>query len=98
MTLCTGTTDPGNTSQGDDQIVKTYKQLSTGDADDSDEAVTTPQQCGKGEVKKTTGTNTVIPVGESQKYQYLMVFITELPRDNDGKYRVEISKVEVWGN
>ncbi|UQU64989.1 protein kinase family protein [Couchioplanes caeruleus] len=98
MTLCTGTTDPGNSSQGDDQIVKTYKQLSTGDADDSDDAVATPQQCGKGEVKKTTGTNTVIPVGESQKYQYLMVFITELPRDNDGKYRVEISKVEVWGN
>jgi len=35
---------------------------------------------------------------ENQKYQYILVFITELPKDSDGKYRAEISKVEVYGN
>ena len=96
MSLCTGTADPGDNSQGDDQIVKTYKQISNGDSDDA-EGTVAPAGCGKGEVKKTEGTNTVFPVGESQKYQYLMVFITELPPDNDGSFRVEISKVQVFG-
>ncbi|MEU7903832.1 protein kinase family protein [Actinoplanes sp. NPDC049118] len=81
MDIRTGPSDPGNSSSGDDQIVKTYKKL------------------GDGDTEKTKGTNVVFPVfDETQKYQYIMVFITELPRDTDGKYRAEISKVEVYGN
>ncbi|MEU4214768.1 protein kinase family protein [Actinoplanes sp. NPDC026623] len=81
MDIRTGTTDPGNNSNGDDQIVKTYKKL------------------GDGDTEKTDGTNSIFPVfEENQKYQYILVFITELPRDSDGKYRAEINKVEVYGN
>ncbi|MBB4767289.1 protein kinase family protein [Amorphoplanes digitatis] len=81
MDIRTGPSDPGNNSNGDDQIVKTYKKL------------------GDGDTEKTKGTNVVFPVfDETQKYQYIMVFITDLPRDTDGKYRAEISKVEVYGN
>ncbi|GAA3956383.1 protein kinase family protein [Actinoplanes auranticolor] len=81
MDIRTGTSDPGNSSQGDDKIVKSYKKL------------------GDGDTAKTDGNNAVFPLfDENQKYQYILVFITELPRDSDGKYRAEISKVEVYGN
>ncbi|MFI7545927.1 protein kinase family protein [Actinoplanes sp. NPDC049599] len=81
MDIRTGSTDPGNTSNGDKKIVETYKKL------------------GDGDTGKTDGTNAVFPVfDENLKYQYILVFITELPQDSDGKYRAEISKVEVYGN
>jgi hypothetical protein len=81
MDLRTGTTDPGNTSAGDDEIVRTYKKL------------------GDGDTEKTDGTNSILTgFDEKLTYQYILVFITELPRDTDGKYRVEVSKVEVYGN
>jgi hypothetical protein len=81
MDIRTGSTDPGNSSNGDKKIVETYKKL------------------GDGDTGKTDGTNAVFPVfDENQQYQYILVFITELPQDTDGKYRAEISKVEVYGN
>jgi len=81
MDIRTGTTDPGDSSEGDEKIVQTYKKL------------------GDGDTGKTEGPNAVFPVfDENQKYQYILVFITELPQDTDGEYRVEISKVEVYGN
>ena len=58
----------------------------------------TYKKLGDGDTGKTEGANTVFPVfDENQKYQYILVFITELPKDTDGQYRVEISKVEVDG-
>ena len=81
MDIRTGTSDPGDNSDGDDKIVKDYKKL------------------GDGDTAKTDGNNAVFPLfDENQKYQYILVFITELPKDSDGKYRAEISKVEVYGN
>ena len=64
-----------------------------------DKIVKTYKKLGDSETTKTEGPNSVFPVfDENQKYQYILVFITELPRDSDGKFRVEISKVEVYGN
>jgi hypothetical protein len=61
--------------------------------------VDTYKKLGDGDTGKTDGTNAVFPVfDENQKYQYILIFITELPRDSDGKFRAEISKVEVYGN
>ncbi len=64
-----------------------------------DKIVKTYKKLGDSDTGKTDGTNAVFPVfDENLKYQYILVFITELPRDSDGKYRAEISKVEVYGN
>ncbi len=61
--------------------------------------VDTYKKLGDSDTVKTEGPNTVFPVfDENQKYQYILVFITELPRDSDGKFRAEVSKVEVYGN
>jgi hypothetical protein len=68
-------------------------------SDGDDQIVKNYKKLGDGDTEKTDGTNAVFPVfDENQKYQYILVFITELPRDTDGKYRAEISKVEVYGN
>ena len=64
-----------------------------------DKIVKSYKKLGDSDTGKTDGTNAVFPVfDENQKYQYILVFITELPRDSDGKFRAEISKVEVYGN
>jgi hypothetical protein len=82
MDIRAGTSDPGATDAGDKEIVAKYKKL--GEADTS----------------KTDGTKEIFPVFDpDQKYQYVLVFITELPRaeDGSGKFRVNVSNVEVWG-
>ncbi|AGL21704.1 protein kinase family protein [Actinoplanes sp. N902-109] len=57
------------------------------------------KKLGDGDTEKTDGTNSVFNVFDpQQKYQYILVWVTELPRDNDGSYRLEMSKVEVYGN
>ncbi len=33
-----------------------------------------------------------------KKYQYLLVWITQLPRSDDGRYRITVDEVEVYGN
>jgi len=32
------------------------------------------------------------------KYQFILVWLSELPKDDDGKYRVKVSNIEVYGN
>ena len=63
-----------------------------------DKVVKTYKRLGEGGVK-TDGTNERFTVfDETQKYQYLLVFLTELPRGDDGKYRVSVSNIEVYGS
>ena len=33
----------------------------------------------------------------TQKYQYILLWLTELPRADDGKYRVSVNNIEVYG-
>jgi hypothetical protein len=82
MEIRTGTTDPGDNSNGDKTIVDTYKKL--GD-DDSD--------------SKTDGTNRVFSVFDSNtKYQYVLVFVTELPRADEGnRFQLSVNEVSVYG-
>ncbi|GAB1643894.1 protein kinase family protein [Krasilnikovia sp. MM14-A1259] len=35
---------------------------------------------------------------ENTKYQYVLVFLTELPRGDDGRYRIGVNNIEVYGN
>jgi hypothetical protein len=80
MDIRTGTTDPGDTSAGDAQVVKSYTRLS-----DSD-------------IEKTEGSNKTFPgFSPDQKYQYILVWLTELPRGDDGKFRVSVNNIEVYG-
>lgn len=84
MDIRTGPSDYGDNSEGDDRIVKTYKKLGDADAD-----------------SKTDGTNRIFSVFDpAQKYQYVLVFMTELPRadDDDSRYQVSVNKIEVYGN
>ena len=82
MDVRTGSSDPGDNSAGDKQIVDTYKKLGDNDAE-----------------SKTDGTNRVFSVFDANtKYQYILVFITELPRaDNGDRYQIAVNKVEVYG-
>ena len=82
MDIRVGTTDPGDSSQGDKKIVESYKKL--GEADTS----------------KTDGTKEIFPVFDpDQKYQYILVFITDLPKadDGSGKYKLTMNNLELWG-
>jgi hypothetical protein len=82
MEIRTGTTDPGNNGPGDDKIVETYKKLGEPDAD-----------------SKSDGTNRIFSVFDANtKYQYVLVFITELPKADDGdRYQVSVNEISVYG-
>lgn len=77
-----GTTDPGNNGGGDDKIAKTYKKLGEPDAD-----------------SKADGTNRIFSAFDpNTKYQYVLVWITELPRADDGdRYQVSVNEISVYG-
>jgi hypothetical protein len=48
---------------------------------------------------KTDGTRKIFNGFDANtQYQYILVWLSELPRDDDGKYRVSVSDVEVYGN
>jgi hypothetical protein len=79
MEIRSGTTDPGDTSAGDQKIVDTYKPV------------------GDNGPKKTDGTREVFGFDPDTKYRYLLVWLTDLPQADDGKFRVSISSVEVYG-
>jgi hypothetical protein len=52
-----------------------------------------------GETGQTDGTNNVfVGFDTNTKYQYILVWLSELPRGEDGKYRVNVSNIEVEGN
>jgi hypothetical protein len=84
MDIRAGTRDPGNNSQGDGEIVKTYKKLGEEDAG-----------------AKTDGTKEVFTVFDpNQKYQYILVFLTDLPPadDGNGRFKVTVTNIEVYGS
>ncbi len=76
-----GANDPGDTSNGDEKLLKEYKKLGDGDAE------------------KSTGTNWAFSGFEpDQKYQYVLVFLTELPTNEDGPgYKVNVNEIQLYG-
>jgi eukaryotic-like serine/threonine-protein kinase len=51
--------------------------------------------------EKTGGTDKVFSgFDEAQKYQYILVFLSDLPAADDGRggYKVSVNKIEVYGN
>ncbi|GIF11509.1 protein kinase family protein [Actinoplanes teichomyceticus] len=77
----TGKTDPGDTSNGDKQIVKQYTKLSDTDT----EAI-------PGNKLTLSGFD------PDQKYQYVLVFLTKLPKNEDGPgYKVNVNEIELYG-
>lgn len=83
MDVRVGTSDPGDNSQGDAKIVSTYKKL--GDSDNSDQS---------------SGTTQVFSAFDpNQKYQYILVFITKLPKTGgEHPYSAEVDSIQVDGN
>ncbi|BCJ43606.1 hypothetical protein GCM10010168_40860 [Actinoplanes ianthinogenes] len=79
--LRVGDKDPGDTSKGDDTIVKTYARLS--DADSAD----------------LTGDKQILNgFDPDKKYQYVLVFLTKLPRNEDTPgYQVNVNEIELYG-
>jgi hypothetical protein len=82
MEIRTGTSAYTDSSAGDQKVVSTFKKLS-GDDDSS----------------KTDGTTTVFSDFDSNtKYQYVLVWVTELPRADDGdRYQLSMDEVSVYG-
>ncbi|GAB1688402.1 protein kinase family protein [Krasilnikovia sp. M28-CT-15] len=79
--------------------------IRTGDSDPGDNSagddkiVKGYKRISDDDIEKTTGTDKVFTgFDENQKYQYILVFLTELPRGDDGNYRVNVNKIEVYGN
>ena len=79
--LRAGTSDPGSSAAGDDQVVKSYKRV--GDPYEAFDAT------------KMSFTD----FNPDQKYQYLLFYITELPRAGDGQwpYKVAVQEIVVAG-
>lgn len=79
--LRVGDSDPGNSTEGDDQITKTYQTI--------------------GEpLGRWDGTTMVFSGFEPDAtYQYLLVWLTELPPDpdNSGKFRIGVQEITVLG-
>jgi hypothetical protein len=57
------------------------------------------KKLGDGDTEKTDGTRQVFSVfNANQKYQYVLVFLTELPKNEDGPgYKVSVNKIELTG-
>lgn len=83
MDVRTGNSDPGDNSAGDQKLITEFQSIS-----DADAAGT-----------KSTGTNHVISgFDPNQKYQYVMVFLSELPRNDETQgYQVNVNEVELYG-
>jgi len=82
MEIRTGTSDPGNNSTGDGKVVQNFKKLGEPDAE-----------------AKTDGTNRIFAVFDANtKYQYVLVFITELPKADDGdRFQASVNEISVYG-
>ncbi|MGE5829549.1 MAG: protein kinase family protein [Micromonosporaceae bacterium] len=77
--LRSGSTDPGNTSEGDDQIVDTYQTVGQ-------------------PLKGHAGTTMVFPVPQdAQPSRYLLLWITELPADDTGRFVIGVNEITVLG-
>ncbi|WP_127544328.1 protein kinase family protein [Actinoplanes sp. OR16] len=57
------------------------------------------KKVGDSEAEKSTGTNWLFSGFEpDQKYQYVLVFLTELPKNEDGPgYKVSVNEIELYG-
>jgi hypothetical protein len=82
MEIRSGASDPGNNSAGDGKVVSMFKKLGEPDAD-----------------SKSDGTNRIFAVFDANtKYQYVLVWITELPRADDGdRFQVSVNEISVYG-
>ena len=82
MDIRTGTSAFTDSSAGDLKVYQTYKKLGDADAD-----------------PKCDGTNCVFSVFDANtKYQYVLVWISELPKSDDGKgYQISVDDVSVYG-
>jgi eukaryotic-like serine/threonine-protein kinase len=82
MDVRTGTADYGDNWNGDKKIVQTFKKVNDGDTE------------------KTDGTRAVFNgFNEDTKYQYVLVWLSELPLDkDDGRYRINVENIEVYGS
>lgn len=71
-----------------------------GDNSKGDETIAkTYKSLSDGGPKKTEGDREVFPVADPEtKHQYILVWLTELPRGDGGKYRISISNIEVYGS
>jgi eukaryotic-like serine/threonine-protein kinase len=83
MEIRTGNSAYSDSSGGDQKVVDTYKRL--GDSDDAD--------------NKTDGTTRVFSdFDPNAKYQYVLVWVTQLPRADDGdRYQLSMDEVSVYG-
>lgn len=80
--LRVGDKDPGNNSSGDDTIVKGFTKLSDNDSADTN-----------------TGDKQILGgFDPDKKYQYVLVFLTQLPRNEDTPgYQVNVNEIELYG-
>jgi hypothetical protein len=63
-----------------------------------DKIVKTYKPLNDGGPVKTSGTREEMGGFDADtKYQYVLVWLSELPRSDDGKYRIDISNIEVYG-
>jgi hypothetical protein len=76
VTLKAGTSDPGNTSEGDNTIATTYTALGPS-------------------LDDFPGTNMVFAVPESAPVQYLLIWITKLPPNDEGSFSITINEIVV---
>jgi hypothetical protein len=61
--------------------------------------VDTYKRVSDGETEKTDGNREVfLGFDADTKYQYILVWLSELPRSDDGRYRISISNIEVYGS
>ncbi|MEU4425107.1 protein kinase family protein [Actinoplanes sp. NPDC024001] len=81
MDVRVGSSDPGDSSNGDKQLLKDFKRLDEGD------------------LGKSTGTNWAFSgFDPNQKYQYVLLFITGLPKADDGdRYKITVNEIELYG-
>jgi hypothetical protein len=82
MEIRTGTSAFSDSSEGDQQVVNTYKKL--GGEDDN---------------QKSDGTTRVFSEFDpNTKYQYVLVWVTQLPRADDGdRYQLNLDELSIYG-
>jgi hypothetical protein len=51
-----------------------------------------------GETKVTDGNRQILDSFADTKYQYILVWLTQLPKGDDGRYRISVTDIEVYGN